>query len=323
MKRRTRLTLISAAVVALMAGGFAAAALWNARVGAEVPDVAIGAVRFGAAAETAPGQRAFSEGGAPVTVTLPGKTVIEVLDQTTIDADPVISALLRERSRARHRRPELRRCRDWNRSRARSHTTSVRESPSPVRCSNDPPSRCSLPVQAAIAPLFPQRPSQPRARTRRTFTSSTAATQNCSRQAPHSTALNPSASGAQRSVGTRSPTARTSTTCASPGPQRTAVRTAHSPAGTRRSASRRHLNFLGVYRNLATVEATAEDTTKAKASARVGCRHLSRSNWRARHCHLAGSDRHQRESSGRSTRLTATKRDLWRWAPPRVCTSCA
>lgn len=90
MKRRTRLTLISAAVVALMAGGFAAAALWNARVGAEVPDVAIGAVRFGAAAETAPGQRVFSEGGAPVTVTLPGKTVIEVLDQTTIDAAPVI-----------------------------------------------------------------------------------------------------------------------------------------------------------------------------------------------------------------------------------------
>lgn len=89
MKRSTRNAVTAGAVVALLAGGIAAAALWSARVGAEVPDVALGAVRFGAASETVT-DPSYSEAGKPVTVTLPSKTVIEVLEQTTIDADPVI-----------------------------------------------------------------------------------------------------------------------------------------------------------------------------------------------------------------------------------------
>ncbi|GAA1571367.1 hypothetical protein [Leucobacter aridicollis] len=89
MKRSTRTAVTAGAVVVLLAGGLAAAALWSARVGATVPDVTLGAVRFGAASETIT-EPSYSDGGAPVTVTLPGKTVIEVLDQTTIDADPVV-----------------------------------------------------------------------------------------------------------------------------------------------------------------------------------------------------------------------------------------
>ncbi|MFF8818472.1 hypothetical protein ACF07D_10810 [Leucobacter sp. NPDC015123] len=89
MKRSTRNVVTAGAVVVLLAGGLAAAALWSARVGATVPDVSLGAVRFGAASETVT-EPGYSAGGAPVTVTLPGKKIIEVLDQTTIDADPVI-----------------------------------------------------------------------------------------------------------------------------------------------------------------------------------------------------------------------------------------
>ena len=89
MKRSTRLVVTGGAVVALLGLGIGAAALWNAQVGAKVADTSIGAVRFGAASETVP-EPEYSATGAPVTVTLPGKTVIEVLEQTSIDADPVI-----------------------------------------------------------------------------------------------------------------------------------------------------------------------------------------------------------------------------------------
>lgn len=90
MKRQTRTLLVAGAVVALMAGGLAASALWSTGVGVDVPDIALGAVRFGAASEEAPGSRAFSAGGEAVELTLPGSKVVEVLEQTSIDADPVI-----------------------------------------------------------------------------------------------------------------------------------------------------------------------------------------------------------------------------------------
>lgn len=90
MKRRTRTLILGGAVVVLMGGGLAASALWSTGVGADVPAVALGGVRFGAESEVTAGNRVFSDGGAPVTVTLPGKTVIEVLQQDSIDADPVI-----------------------------------------------------------------------------------------------------------------------------------------------------------------------------------------------------------------------------------------
>lgn len=90
MRRRTRTILAAGIAVVLVAGGLAASALWSTGVGADVPDVSLGAVRFGAATEEAPNTRAFSEAGEAVQVTLPGSRVIEVLDQTSIDADPVI-----------------------------------------------------------------------------------------------------------------------------------------------------------------------------------------------------------------------------------------
>lgn len=94
MKRSTRNLLTASAVVCLMGAGFAAAALWSSRADVSVPSVSLGSVRFGAAAEAAPtGPETdpnFSVGGEAVTVTLPGKKLIEVLDQTSIDAEPVI-----------------------------------------------------------------------------------------------------------------------------------------------------------------------------------------------------------------------------------------
>lgn len=90
MKRRNVALLSAGAVVVLMAGSIAASALWSAGVGADVPEVATGAVRFGAESESTSGKPKYSDGGAPVTVQLPGKKIIEVLDQTSIEAPPVI-----------------------------------------------------------------------------------------------------------------------------------------------------------------------------------------------------------------------------------------
>lgn len=90
MKRRTRTLVLAGAIVTLMAGSLAASALWSAGVGVDIPAVALGAVRFGAESESAPNERTFSNAGAPVTVTLPGAAVVEVLDQASVDAAPVI-----------------------------------------------------------------------------------------------------------------------------------------------------------------------------------------------------------------------------------------
>ena len=89
MRKRTRTLLTGGTVVVMLAGALAASALWSAGTDADVPEVALGAVRFGAVSD-AQTERVFSDGGAPVAVAIPGKTVIEVLEQTTIDADPVI-----------------------------------------------------------------------------------------------------------------------------------------------------------------------------------------------------------------------------------------
>ncbi|WP_125098193.1 hypothetical protein [Leucobacter chromiireducens] len=90
MKTRTRNLLIGGCVVALMGGALVANALWSAQTDAPVPDVAVGAVRFSAEASLDAKTREFSTGGAPVSVTLPGATIIKVLDQTSVDAEPVI-----------------------------------------------------------------------------------------------------------------------------------------------------------------------------------------------------------------------------------------
>ncbi len=90
MKRNTRLGLIAGAVsVGLLGSAVAAFALWQATAGASTPGFAIGGVNFSAVGGPN-GDRATSEGGAPVTVTLPGKTVIEVLEQDAVNAEPVI-----------------------------------------------------------------------------------------------------------------------------------------------------------------------------------------------------------------------------------------
>ncbi|MBL3699143.1 hypothetical protein [Leucobacter luti] len=90
MKARTRNLLIGGSVVALMGGALVANALWNAQTDAPVPDFSIGSVRFSAEESLDADSRTFSDGGAPVSVTLPGSKIIEVLDQTSIDAEPVI-----------------------------------------------------------------------------------------------------------------------------------------------------------------------------------------------------------------------------------------
>lgn len=90
MRQRTRSLLVAGSVVVLMSGALAASALWSSGADVDVPDVEIGSVRFGAEPQNAAGERTFSEAGAPVTVILPGATVIETLDQTSIDAPPVI-----------------------------------------------------------------------------------------------------------------------------------------------------------------------------------------------------------------------------------------
>ena len=90
MKRRTRNTLILSAVVALVATTAVANALWDSSAGADVPDFAVGAVTFAAEAPSVTGSSQISDGGAPVTVTLPGSKIVEVLEQTSVDAEPVI-----------------------------------------------------------------------------------------------------------------------------------------------------------------------------------------------------------------------------------------
>lgn len=90
MRHRRRTLLVAGAVVILMGGSLAASALWRSGVAADVPAVAIGAVRFGAEGEDNTGTREFSRDGAAVTVRLPGSTVIDVLDQTSVEAPPVI-----------------------------------------------------------------------------------------------------------------------------------------------------------------------------------------------------------------------------------------
>lgn len=96
MRRRTRNLLIGGLAVTFLGGGLVANALWNARTDAPVPDFSIGAVRFSAApsAPIAPGEEptshVFSEDGGAVHVTLPGSKIIEVLEQTSVDAEPVI-----------------------------------------------------------------------------------------------------------------------------------------------------------------------------------------------------------------------------------------
>ncbi len=89
MSARMRSLATGALITVLLGGALAASALWSAGADADTPSVAIGAVRFGAASETVP-ERVFSPDGGAVSVTLPGSTVLEVLEQTSIDADPVI-----------------------------------------------------------------------------------------------------------------------------------------------------------------------------------------------------------------------------------------
>lgn len=90
MKRQTRTILIAGSVVALMGGGLAASALWNTGVGVDVPDVAIGAVRFGAAPQDAPEQRAFSAGGEAVQLTLPGSALVEAAERAASGTGSVV-----------------------------------------------------------------------------------------------------------------------------------------------------------------------------------------------------------------------------------------
>lgn len=90
MRRRTKSVLLAGVIVAVMTGSLAANALWSSGVDIDVPAASLGGVRFGAASEDTAGARSFSDAGAPVTVTLPADRVLEVLEQTSNDAEPVI-----------------------------------------------------------------------------------------------------------------------------------------------------------------------------------------------------------------------------------------
>ena len=90
MKSRTR-KIIIAAIVTVGAFGFtaSAAALWAANNAAQVPAIMVGDVSFGASGQT-DATAEYSTDGGPVTVTLPGSEIDKVLDQTALDAPPVI-----------------------------------------------------------------------------------------------------------------------------------------------------------------------------------------------------------------------------------------
>ncbi|QIM15205.1 hypothetical protein G7067_00300 [Leucobacter insecticola] len=90
MKRSTRLVMITGAVAALTGIAVVASALWSARTDVAVPSFKLGVVRFSAAVAKDESSRQISQNGAAVSVTLPGSKVIEVLEQTAIDAEPVI-----------------------------------------------------------------------------------------------------------------------------------------------------------------------------------------------------------------------------------------
>lgn len=90
MKRVTRNTVIVGTAVALVAATSVANALWFSGAGADTPPFSVGAVTFAAEVPGVAASSQHSDGGASVTVVLPGSTVIEVLEQTSVDAEPVV-----------------------------------------------------------------------------------------------------------------------------------------------------------------------------------------------------------------------------------------
>lgn len=90
MNRRTRSRVtVGAAAAATFLLATGAQALWSAERAAELPPFRSGAIAFGAEAGGDPGTRQDSLDGSAVTVTLPGSQIIQVLDQTGLDPDPV------------------------------------------------------------------------------------------------------------------------------------------------------------------------------------------------------------------------------------------
>lgn len=79
------------AAAAALALALVAQALWSDHGTGTGGSMEIGSVRFGATTEDGtPSIPADSEAGGAVTVTLPGSTIVEVLDQSGLDPDPVI-----------------------------------------------------------------------------------------------------------------------------------------------------------------------------------------------------------------------------------------
>ena len=93
MRAHTRGFLIAAAAGAAVLGSTATAmALWRVSDATDLPSIMVGDVSFGAVGQTAPGQTAtpeYSADGAPVTLKLPGSVIVDVLNQTSPDPDPV------------------------------------------------------------------------------------------------------------------------------------------------------------------------------------------------------------------------------------------
>ena len=79
---------VSTAVLVTIAGTTTAVALWAANGVSGTANLTLGAVTFAGAAQG--GSPAYSQGGSPVTVTLPGQAIIAVMNQTGVNPAPVI-----------------------------------------------------------------------------------------------------------------------------------------------------------------------------------------------------------------------------------------
>ncbi|QIM19228.1 hypothetical protein G7066_12805 [Leucobacter coleopterorum] len=86
----TRMVVAAGVAAGLTAVALGANALWSARMDVSVPSFDLGAVRFAATAAQDESTREYSKNGGAVSVTLPGAKVLEVLEQTAVDPEPVI-----------------------------------------------------------------------------------------------------------------------------------------------------------------------------------------------------------------------------------------
>ena len=91
MRQRTRVAIAATAAAVLLCGvSTAALALWSAHGTAQTPAFPLGGVSFDAFGQSGATTPVYSSDGAPVTLTVPGSTIAQVLGQTGLNPPPVI-----------------------------------------------------------------------------------------------------------------------------------------------------------------------------------------------------------------------------------------